>query len=77
MDTADKFWMVKNTRGGAPTKSHFSEKEAHEEAQRLAGNAHNSGGTFIVLEAVAAYRRKPGEIEKIRVEHVRQEAEET
>lgn len=77
MDTADKFWMVKNVKGGAPNKCHFTEKEAHDEAKRLALNPSNGGDTFVVLEAVSAYKRKPLEVEKIRVEHLPQRADAT
>jgi hypothetical protein len=46
-----KYWMVHNTSGNAPTKTHSTIEEAKAEAGRLA--AKNVGATFVVLEAIA------------------------
>jgi hypothetical protein len=72
MTTEYKFWLVKNTSGGAAQKMHGTIEEAREEAKRLA--AQNNGHTFVVAEAVEAYRQKPVEIERFPVKHRPEEA---
>jgi len=46
----DKFWMVWNSRGRAPTHKHPTKIAARTEALRLIGT--NPDDTFIVLESV-------------------------
>ena len=45
-----RFWMVWSPQGRAPTRPHFSEEEALQEASRLVNLPH-SDGPFFVLEA--------------------------
>jgi hypothetical protein len=46
----NKFWMVWNESGRAPTRKHKTIRSAEDEAHRLA-NLYK-GNTFIVLESV-------------------------
>jgi hypothetical protein len=52
-----KFWMVWRDGGHAPQVKHESEEGARAEAERLARL--NPSGSFVVLEALAAYQLAP------------------
>ncbi|MDF3019330.1 MAG: uncharacterized protein K0Q92_633 [Steroidobacteraceae bacterium] len=49
----EKFWIIWNPRGHAPTQPHSSYESAVAEAQRLAKG--NQGHVFYVLEATEAF----------------------
>jgi hypothetical protein len=53
----EKFWMVWNPAGHAPTFEHRTEQSAKKEAERLLRE--NPEGHFYVLEAVGLVRMKP------------------
>lgn len=53
----EKFWMVWNSAGHAPTFEHPTEQSAKKEAERLLHE--NPDGQFYVLEAIGVARMKP------------------
>jgi hypothetical protein len=68
-----KFWMVWCPQGRQPTHQHATLDSAESEAQRL---ARDTGSSFIVLEAVTAFRKTPPPIppvERIRLDQVTDE----
>jgi hypothetical protein len=59
----EKFWMVWNPKGRAPTYRHHSKASAQEEAERLA--AMHTDTSFYVLKAVSGVRAKKPDLERI------------
>jgi hypothetical protein len=45
---SEQFWLVWNPVGRSPTHKHFTDRQAHDEAKRLAKA--NAGQAFYVLE---------------------------
>lgn len=58
-----EFWMVWNPNGRAPTHKHRTLVEAEREAQRLARMI--PGESFVILEAMHAYRISVAPVQKI------------
>lgn len=53
-----RYWMVHNVIGHAPTVKHPSKTQARKEARRLADQ--NPGIAFAVLEVIDAYLKPQG-----------------
>lgn len=54
----EKYWMVHGPNGG-PTKKHTDMAAALAEARRL---AEKQDGDFVILEAIAGFRRQPAPV---------------
>lgn len=63
MSNTNPFWMIYGIGCGAPTHRHANEGDAKREAERLARSS--PGTTFVILEAIAAVRKRDVEVTPI------------